>query len=62
MDAHSGTGNLTIRVPLTYLLAHFHALSQKMALSPFRAQQPIYRPFHGWKFGPIGSDQRSLLL
>ena len=28
-DAHSGMGNLTNLVPSTYLLAHFHALSQK---------------------------------
>ena len=43
-------GNLTYWVPSTYLPAHFHALSQKMALSPFRAHQPIYRHFHGCPF------------
>ena len=43
-------GNLTNWVPSTYLPAHFHTLSQKMALSPFRAHQPIYRHFYGCPF------------
>ena len=56
----AGMGNLTNWVPSTYLPAHFHALSQKMALDPFWAHQPIYRHFHGcsfWngKFDQLGS-------
>ena len=56
-DAHSGMGNLTLQVPLTYLLANFHTLSQKMALSSFRAHQPIYRHFYGCPFWNGKLDQ-----
>ena len=50
-------GNLTNWVPSTYLPAHFHALSQKMALDPFWAHQPIYRHFHRCPFGNGKFDQ-----
>ena len=56
-DAHSGLGNGTKQVSSTYLQAHLHTLSRKMALGPFQAHQRIYGHFHGCPFWTGKWDQ-----